>query len=395
MEKTGPHAAKRMKAILANWLLAAVVLFGLAGGVRVWGAEPAQTSFLDGWRLRLGPSYRQIDGISVDSAPSYVLQQALRANGTGGTVTGQLGPESQSANRAYDDGFVNQDAGTPHDGDTWFWGYAHSSQYSGATSGAETLSFTAAGLIGDTAVTNRSLSEDADEGGYGLLFSADRPLTQVGPFDLVAGFDLSLNQMGASAGWQAYREDVYTATDVYDVSDIAPPSSTTPPFTAPYAGTLAGPGPVISNTPDVARNLALEYTARNRVDLDMDMQLVALAACIGLEKELGQFRIAGRVGLSLTWSRTSTERDETWFRQMPSGLRQGIGRWSDHSMDNDLIPGALAELRAEYQLSERWFLGASGRWDEPFSDVDVQVGPNEVTAELKGLSASVFVGYSF
>ncbi len=395
MGNTGPHAARRMKAIPISWLLAVTALFGLAGGLRVWGAEPAQASFFDGWRLRLGPSYRQIDGITVDNAPSYVQQQGLHANGTGSTVTGQVGPESLPASRAYDDGFVNPDAGTPHDGDTWFWGYAHASQYSGGVSGAATLSFSAAGLIGDAAITNRSLSEDADEGGYGLLFSADRPLTQVGSFDLVAGFDLSLNQIGASAGWQAYHEDVYTVTDLYDVSDIAPPSSTTPPFTAPYAGTLAGPGPVISNTPDLARNLALEYTARNRIDLDMDMQLLALAACVGLEKGLGQFRIAGRVGLSLTWSRSSTERDESWFRQMPSGSRQTMGRWSDHSTDNDLIPGALAELRAEYQLSERWFLGASGRWDEPFSDVDVQVGPNEVTAELKGLSASVFVGYSF
>lgn len=380
-----------------GWLFAAAIALALTavGAVHAQDAEPAMASFLDGWRLRLGPSYRQIDGIRIHSAPSYVQQQGLHANGTGNTVVGQVGADSQSADRAYDDGFVTQDAGTANDGNTWFWGYNNASQYHGATPGAETLSFTATNLIGDSVGTNRSFSDEADDSGWGFRLSVDRPVRQVGPFKLVLGVDLSFNQIKANADWEAYRENVYTVTDVYDVSAIAPPGSTTPPFTAPYAGTLTGPGPVISNTPDGGRTLALDHAGRNIVDLDMDIHLVTLAACAGLEKDWGKFRVAGRAGLSLSWAHVSADRDESWFRQMPDGSRQNLGRWSDHSSDDDLIPGALAEFRAEYQLSEQWFVGAAARWDQPFTDVDVKVGPNEVSANLEGVSGSLYLGFSF
>ena len=394
MNRAGARSTNRTP---SGWLLAVAVAltFSAVGAVRAQDAEPPKDSFFDGWRLRLGPSYRQIDSIRVHSAPSYVQQQGLHANGPGDTITGQIGPENQFADRTYDDGYVNQDAGTPNDGNTWFWGYNNASQYDGAASGAETLSFTAADLVGDTGGNNASFSVDADDRGWGFRLSADRPVRQVGPFTLVLGVDLSFNQIKANTDWEAYRENVYTVTDVYDVSAIAPPGSTTPPFTAPYAGTLAGPGPVISNTPDGGRMLALDYAGRNIVNLDMDISLVTVAACAGLEKDWGKFRLAGRAGLSLSWSHIGTDRDESWFRQMPDGTRQDLARWSDHGSDDDLIPGTLAELSIEYLLTEQWFVGTSARWDQPFTDVDVQVGPNEVTANLEGVSGSVFAGFSF
>lgn len=380
-----------------NWLLFATIalVFSALGVVCAQDAEPTKETSFGGWRLRLGPSYRQIDGIRIHRAPSYVQQQGLHANDTGKTVTGQIGADNQFADRTYDDGYVNCDAGTLNDANTWFWGYSRTSQYNDAISGAETLSFRAVNLIGDTGGNNRSFSDDADDCGWGFQLSADLPVRQVGPFNLILGVGLSFNQIEASTAWEAYRENVYTVTDVYDVSTIAPPSSTTPPFTAPYAGTFAGPGPVISNKPDGGRTLALDYAGRNIIDMDMDISLVTLAACAGLEKDWGKFRIAGRAGLSLSWAHISTDRDESWFRQMPDGSRQSLGRWSDHSSDNDFIPGALAELCAEYQLTERWFVGASVRWDQPFTDVDVKVGPNKVTTNLEGASGSVYVGFSF
>lgn len=353
------------------------------------------TNQSDEWRLRLGISHRRLDRIWVGGDRSYVQQLGLHANGTGDTVLGVVGPADAYADRSYADGFVNQDAGTPNDGNTWFWGYSSASQYDGSVTGAETLSFGASGLIGETTSVPNGFSDQADPRGTGLVLMLDRPLKQLGKFTLTGGVGLSFHDIEATPDWVAYSEAVYTVTDAYDVSAIVPPTSTTPPWTAPYTGDLPGPGPVISNTPDAGRLLSLEYVANDIVRLDMDIQLIDVTACLGLEKTAGKLRFSARAGVGLTFTNADVEREESWFRRMADGSRQDINRWRDNTSDHDVIPGAVVEASLEYSLTQRWFVGASARLHQPFSDLDLYVGPSEVTVNLDGVSGAVFLGHQF
>ncbi|MCK5802420.1 MAG: hypothetical protein KAI66_06290 [Lentisphaeria bacterium] len=391
MDRTGAGTRHGMP---LRWMLAAAIILTIGLTETTWAqdAEPAKGSFFDGWRLRLGPSYRKIDSVHVHSAPSHVQRLGLHANGTGATIAGQIGSTQRPADRIYDDGFVKQDAGTANDGNTWLWSYNNASQHD---AGAQTLSFTATELIGSAKGNNGSFSEESGCDGLGFSLSMDRPVRQWGGFNVLVGFGLSYNRIEPSPSWEAHLENVYTVTDSYDTSAIEPTSSTTPPWTAPYTGTLAGPGPVISNTPDAGRNLVLAYAGRSTVDMNIDIDLVTVAVSAGLEKDWERFRIAALAGLSVTWVHIDTGRREHWFRQMPDGTRQTLRRWRDDSSNSDFIPGALIELRGEYQLTEQWFIGASARWDLPFTDVDVQAGPNELTMNLEGASGSLYAGFSF
>lgn len=168
---------------------------------------------------RFGFSYR----------PGFNIKANFQNLGLGASAPG---PAVGGVTHTYDDGFVDVDSSGNFGNQTWFWGYANNSQIAG---GNLLLTSSQAGSLGQDA-------QQDPQHGFEFTYSRELLRSRNVGLGIESAFNftkLKLDRQTAAAGM--------LVVDAYNLGGIIPPL-------APYAGTFAGPGALISDTP--ARSLA-------------------------------------------------------------------------------------------------------------------------------------------
>jgi hypothetical protein len=200
------HAPRRFRSAFR-----AVVVSGLAaqGAVRAQDLDVADTS---GWFVRAGAVAR----FNIKASISTVLP----ATGPG----------------IYDDGYVQPDSGGTASGTTWNWGYNAASQIEGDQLVLKRFNDLPSLSQQDVNVSNPLLGGEIVTG---YQFSEFR----VGKKTARFGIEVGAGYLRFSEGMSFVASSTASQTTAgYAIGGILPP-------VAPYAGTAAGPGPLISLNP--------------------------------------------------------------------------------------------------------------------------------------------------
>lgn len=337
------------------------------------------------WKITAGAAYRSLGGIHFDTgshSPAFALPRLGRS---GGQYPGAIGG---FADRTYNDGYVFKDDGTGDPNSlfpelTWYWGYQNDAQVSG-----DSLLFHTTGIVNAFSQSKSRQNGDWDdeaqsaapylEAGY---FFDLNPQLRVGPSVsfMFMSFD-SDKTVSTFAARQVFTSTQFTQTDTFALDGVVPPP-------APYAGDLAGPGPLIPNIPasrGVSKLLIGNQTAdfRNRVHQSIDVNLYTFSIGPSLEYTRGCLALTGQTGLALNIADTKAD-----FRETLSVTRNGktktLRRWSAHDNRTDILPGFYLQGSAGCKLGERWTVSAFGRYDWT-KDLTGEVGPSSYRLDLDG-----------
>lgn len=313
----------------------------LAGGMALCQAQEDPNRFGLGFRM----------GFNLDA----------KFKESGGGSLGLIGPATGgSLDRTYDDGFVRRDASGNQGGQTWNWGYQNAAQVVGTD-----LQMHAAGSTG---VPGFSSNEDPQLGAE-LVYERRLGQWSWGKWGLQAAFNGTDVQIGST---HAGAVNGVLVTDTYATGGIVVPA-------APYAGSWAGPGPVISDTPTRSTATVAGSVESSR---KLDTQLYGWRLGPYLEVPISEhFSVQLSGGLALGYVDS-----EFYYRDVVttgggSGFREG------GSGDSDLLAGGYAEAQLAFRLC---------REASVYTGVQYQYLPDfkqsaqGVQAEL-GLGESLFV----
>ena len=243
-----------------------------------------------------------------------------------------------AVNHQYNDGYVNVDGSGNQGGLTWNWGYHNASQISG-----NNLLFHASGTEGASGNTT-------DDPNLGIDFNYTRDLGHYkwGQWGLKAAFGYTHVQVRDQSPLGGNLE---TITDQYALNGVVPP-------VAPYAGSSAGPGPVIGSQPTSRSTSVMPDGAVVTGNHDINASLYDLRLGPAFNIPLGKgFSLQAGGGLALgVVSSHFTFNDVT-----PVAVAGGNNR-------TGFVPGAYAELGFAYRISRpvSLFTGAQFQYLESF-----------------------------
>ena len=391
---------------------------------------------------------------------------------------GNAGSASAFANRAYDNGYVNQFPGTAATGLTWFWGYQNASQVSGGTlsyrttaPGATTVTTSTAtgGSISTTtsssttSTTSYSSSRSSwsqvrggldweDElAGSGWFARLESPVI-FAKGALGVSMELGYSFANADAGqrqnnaFRAHQETVTraittqstasttsttttsatgggtttttgvnTITDTYNIGGVALPA-------APYSGTLAGPGPLITNVPPnrtittattttstgdggaasstststssssvtsvvsgggVVDRTTADFFSDISESIDVDLHTISLGPRFSWEWQ--RLRLGVSAGLAINIADWEAVYEEQLFVSQNGGRARLLDEYRDNSGGTEVIPGFYLEANANLRLTQHISLFLGGRYDWAGS-LHGNVGPSDFALDLGGWS---------
>jgi len=379
-----------------------------AGPAPLSDKSPVPSSRSGGWRVSGGFMHRSPGGFDWTTGTQSV--PSLLTIGPGSSTSGidSIGPANAFANRTYFDGFVFQDAGTVQNGgDTWYWGYDNAPQVNNGL-----ISFQG----GNGTAATATASDNYEYGGWSSDLDGTAPYLQlewIQPYtdSLNIGFQggISFMNTGASRSLSTFtaatsRTDfgiIYT--DTYDLMGSHAPQ-------APYAGSLAGPGILLTNIP--LNRVATQTvsggetaTAFNSISTDFDLSLATLSLGPVLEYQRGPFALQASAGLTINIADWDAEQNETLFITKtvvggPDVPGQYFTRaeWTREFRNRDdgteVLPGFFLQAAISRQLNEQWSLTAFGRYDR-VGEVDVHAGPSTGSADLSGWSVGGGIGFRF
>ena len=410
-------------------------------------AEESRFQIRVGVVERMNMKMKMSGGIHADEAMRYQAVWSQLNPASGGTVTEGCTPTQAVlpapaddtlgvGDRTFDDGFVNQSPPTSvtPNSDTWYWSYdSKTAQYAGSqityhrttiesTSGSyvqydqqnySTLNGPGAGVS--------SLDANDNFGAPGLLldfvFSAYKQDEGKGGIDLVAGISGSYVEQDVSDSISStYQEDQYnthtdltsgydwaitrTYTETYAYNDLY---GVMPAQPETYSGTLAGPGPVISDKP-TSRTVSSSdatittphsagaytrqtgtrnWTAVSDVNMDADIGRVTLNAGPELSWQFAKnLQVQFTPVLTLNYFDISATRKETLSVISPEGNRTDAMTWQDKSDAQQWLAGASIKLGLSYALSENWGLCLAIAREWVFGDVAMNVGPGKLSYDF-------------
>lgn len=350
------------------------------------------------WSLGAGAIFRNIGdvnfrtGISPNNIPNLF-------GGNTFTEPPGIGPLGATANRTYDDGFVNNGAGTPGTGLTTFWGHNNASQVQGGNmvysrAGGERREVTRRDIAAGT-----SWSDDAGwEAGpfLELTYTLD-----IAP-NLSAGIAINFSsvKIGGSQGGlntlsQFQQLDVYavTAVDTYSLGGIVPPN-------APFVGSFAGPGPLINNIPDsraLPENLASTTTAQFvdsvRDDLALDLHTLGIGSNVNWMPG-PQLLLAAQFGVALNLADWKGQRDELITQSNNGGPAGVFSRRTARIDARDIVAGVYLQGNLAWILNDRWAIQGFARYDWN-QELKGMIGPSSFTVDLSGWSLGAGARFSF
>jgi len=348
------------------------------------------------WSISGGPAWHNMGKLTYTGRtrsqslglPSFVGDNAL-------TVP-PVGDETAADERYYNDGYVRQDASTPIDGSTWFWGYENASQVQGANLVYHATGFQS--IRNDAITTKPGMRDSKNLQEYGFEVRADvLSPWRLGPFrigGMIGIGAVSENQSLAFSNHNTtqtrddYRLDY---ADRYNLGGVVPPA-------APYHGTIGGPGPVIPNVPalrTVTPVLLFTDTAvltnKVRADFRDDSFALTLAPSLNYSRGPWNFVLAG--GLILELHNYSTRQ----YEQLNVASAQITGphaRWAEGSSGTKFRPGLFLQTGVQYDVGNNWHIGGWAR-GEIADDFSVSAGPSLFEFEPTGYTLGFELGYKF
>ena len=314
--------------------LIAASLFAAA----VAAAQDTQSTLPPGLRLeepekplknRFGLSYR----------PGFNISANFKRLGTFPAQTNP-GPPTGRGDRTYDDGYVRPDSGASP-GLTWNWGYQNDSQ----VPGNDTILFNSSSSPGN------GVSEDNRSSPYnGLELTYDRYLGKVGKrgsWGLEAAFAYNIINIDDDS---PVKSSVNRLTDTYALNGVIPPQ-------APYNGSFAGPGPLISDSPTRSTSTipaGAQVTGKREFDGDLFGLRLGPYLEVPLDKnDKWNVSLSGGMVLAVVSSE---------FRYRESTTIMGVGtvNSSGSGTDSDFMVGAYFGGNVSYSFNKSWsvFAGA-------------------------------------
>ncbi len=386
-----------------------------------------------GWKFSAGAQWRQLGSVNwqTGSAATRPARPGSASSFFSSSSTTE-NPSTYGPNgigdHTYSDGYVKQDGGTATSGDTWFWGYDNASQLQGTN-----LQFNSSSSTSTTTTTTRSSSSfgsvtsslkdalfwDSDLSGSGWFAKIESPeFFRTKNLSLSAEFGYSYAGAGTTqltgGVFQARVQSVQRnssstvasttttqVTDTYDASGAIAPLS-------PYAGTLAGPGPLIQNAPTSRQSSTsnsstrlggnssttvrtMDYFSDVREAFHMNLHTISLGP--DLNAQFGRFRLGYGLGFGLNiadWDARFEER----LSVRTGGGSKVIKTWRDETNGTEVLPGLYLQTTVEVQLTQRLSLNGQARydWAQSFRS---SAGPSHFNAELQGWTLGGGLTYSF
>lgn len=341
------------------------------------------------WSLSAGFVVRKLGDIRFNTGISPDMIPNLFGVDTFSEPPG-IGSLRATADRTYDDGFVNIGAGTPGTGLTTFWEYNNATQVQGGN-----LVFSKAG--GER--RDVTMRDAAAPTGW-----SDGPGREAGPFlelnytksiqpNLSVGIAVNFStvNIGGSQGGlntisQFQQLDIYdvAAVDTYSLNGVIPPN-------APYQGSFAGPGPLINNVPDTRafpETLSTTTTAlfvdRVRESLKVDFHTLGVGSTVHWRPR-PRLLLAAQAGIALNLADWRTQRDEVITQSINGGPAAPFSRRTVRTDDKDFSLGVYLQGNVAWKLNERWAMQLVARYDwNP--EIDGFVGPSSFEVDLSGWS---------
>jgi hypothetical protein len=356
---------------------------------------PLQKEGLRHWRLSAGVQARTVREIrlrpgAAATAAAVPLQSAFRPAGSPANV----GPAGAAADRAYDDGFVNQDLATPLDGSTWYWGYRNAAQ---AQNGQLVFSAADRETVSPSRHTTLTAAPESESDDTAAMPFLEANYVFAVKSHAACGIQLGLAYFSVSSSASASTlRDVqdsslwtHSVQDRYDLLGVVPP----PP---PYSGTLLGPGPVIPNVPASrsvisSRKASDVYASYNTLVEDLDADVTSLYLGATGEKRWGRVALGASAGPSLNLASTDVSHNETLYGSRNGAPAEPVQQWRYHEDDTDVKLGVYAQASAGLQLTPRVQANLIGRYD--WCDrISGRIGPSSYDLDLSGVSVGGSVG---
>ncbi|MDB6135150.1 MAG: hypothetical protein JWM59_3393 [Verrucomicrobiales bacterium] len=355
------------------------------------------------FRLGAGAAYRPLEGVEF-STGSRSGQERLAFPSTAlRGMRSAAGSASGFADRIYNDGYVRRDGGTGNDGTTWYWGYENAAQLQSDSSGNRILKYQGAG---DSITRQSGSRRDLDPGvweedGDGavpaiqldLSWDIQPKLTVGGSMQYsYLGFDgaRSLSNFSAS---QIRSSQATGIEDTYVLGDIIAPS-------APYQGSLKGPGPLIPNTP-ASRSVrpgpelaSSRTTFFNRIEESLDIHLHTLNFGPTAATRMGCLELAAGTGLALNIVDWDASHTETLYVRRDGRDAEVYRQWRDYSSGTDVLPGVYVQMAATLPVTRGVSLSAFGNYTWSRS-LEAQVGPSRFHLDPSGWMAGGMIGCTF
>ena len=256
-------------------------------------------------------------------------------------------PPGTGIERDYDNGYVHVDSSGNLGGETWNWSYNDDTQYNPAGTGSINHS------ISNSLASGHAEDRGASEPGVELF-----AYYAMGPADL-SGLNIHTATWGFRGGLQYSRINmgnhnsistrVGTTTDSFDLGGNVPPL-------APYTGSFDGPGPLLGDDPTRSTGASNPGRVSGKRDLDVDLTLVTFGTYleIPVTRDVDLLLEAGG---SLGVAHGSYDfNSETTIAGI--GTQQSRGNASG----TDLLPGIYFGLGGIYQISERFSVIGSARY---------------------------------
>lgn len=326
------------------------------------------------WRVSSGYSFIQTrisfeTGTRLSSLDISPGLSSVRAN---------VGSRSSFADREYDNGFVRKDFGTPVWGNTWYWGYEDSGQVQG-----NSLVFRAFdGVVrtpSDTDGSAVSRWKDDFNDNTGISIQLDMILPPAERLN--CGISFCLTQSSFSS-FRTTKQDVSSYSrrfieDTYDLGGVAPPS-------APYSGSLAGPGPSINNIPSSRRVVFSQVSGiRSEITESLDVRLSTFSIGAFVEYHPGFLYMSAASGPSISFVDMKAGLSETLY--VTQGSRVLSATWNEMKSDDVFQPGLFAQADLGIEISERIRLGIFSRYDW-VDTVSGDIGPSRYKAKFSTVS---------
>jgi hypothetical protein len=349
------------------------------------------------YSISVGPTYRQIGTIRTNSGSNSGGLTLPSLVGGDSLTTPAIG-ELPFADRQYDNGYVNQDAGTPSDGDTWNWGYASEAQIVPSLDPGvdRQLVFNATGFqstyseIRNAPLRGPSSRDDLDGIAPRLQFDARSP-RRLGAFRLgfTAGIDfVSTDQSRHFSNFSLMQTRSDFRLDYADRYNL--PNDFIVPQ-APYQGSFFGPGPLLGNTPDQRAVDSVPIgsqsaTFSNHVSSSVDISSLTLNFGPTLSARRGRYDFSVSGGFTLNVYDWKAKQSETL---LVNGTTT-FASWSERDHGIKIRPGLYLQGEAAYLITETLAISGFLRLDTA-ADFNVGSGSTSYNIDPNGVTTGLML----
>ncbi len=277
----------------------------------------------------------------------------------------------------YDDGFVLPDVGGTASGRTWNWGYDRANQVSGGQMHFSRLTdLPMAGLFTDHS-SDPAMGGEIIVGAELARFFIHRREARLG-FEIGYGYNnLTLDENSSAGGTATYTGDAY------GLGGTAPP-------VAPYAGTFAGPGPLLNLQPSVHGVISSPSQSTFNGKLENNLHTFKLGVWMS-------YPVARRSTINLSAGYAAMYADSRLqFSERITFTSPAIPSIDYHDRTvsgRSWKPGAYAQFRFQYDFTRHWgaYVGGDFEYQER---LQFQGEGREVTLDLNTLYA-ITAGMTF